>query len=194
VDQRSGAGQRLSQINQLVGTLIIGSLFLAVLAGGVAVVVVVLFQAVIPALLIPTVVIVVLFLEGAYLEWSRLRPVRPDREARAAEVRTLRAGLDDLWRDGDGIKWRIEHNWTTGDERNVDVYTIQVTEVLEQARPQFITGFLNDGFPDGGIQPRAGWTVERKRAFRDITVRLHRLKEEVLDRLETEEQAILAQD
>ncbi|MGB2694114.1 MAG: hypothetical protein WBD55_02875 [Dehalococcoidia bacterium] len=115
--------------------------------------------------------------------------VKRDRAARAAEIGQLIDGFGEIWHDGDTIKWMIEDNWKSGNERDVAVYRLQVAELLEQTRPQFLAGFLNDGFPDGGIQPRPGWTSERNRAFRDITVRLHRLKEEVLDKLLAEQDA-----
>lgn len=111
---------------------------------------------------------------------------RVDATSARAELKRERdateAFFSELHEDGRQIKWKIEDDWEAGDAQAVKVWEINVAENLEKVRPQYLAGFWNDGFPEAGIR-RLDGTNERNDAYREITIRLHRLKEEVIDKL-----------
>jgi hypothetical protein len=136
-------------------------------------------------LLVMMSVIILIVFEGGY------RLVM-DKEAENEQVKAqltqkrdqLEQFFSELAADGRNLKWRIENRWESGLENSVKVWAFGVEENLEEQRPSFVEPFWADGFPN--IPVPDDWVPERKRAYRQITIRLWRLKEEVLDKLNAE--------
>ena len=131
-----------------------------------------------------SVIILVVFEGGCRLVMDKEAQIEQV-EARLTQKRDeLEQFFSELAADGRNLKWRIENEWKSGLENSVKVWAFGVAENLEEQRPSYVEPFWADGFP--AILVPDDWVPERKHAYREITIRLWRLKEEVLDKLNAE--------
>lgn len=137
------------------------------------------------------IIILLLFIRAAYQLVSEVE-VKRDHEARAAKLGELLSYLNALWLRGDTLMDTIENDWKDGGERDVVVWELDVQELLDAMYPEFVVPFLNLGSMDKGIITDVYWGQPRGRAYIRIRIRLHRLKEDVMDKIDAERRAILA--
>lgn len=189
--QPVGTANKAIEVIQILASLLIAVGMAAALVGSAVGVVKGFFPGFYGGLAFFFVVMFSMMSWAAY-RFARQLESKENREAIASNLGQVYELLTHRWRDGDQIKYLIEHDWKAGREHDEEIWSMLTTETLERTCPRYAVAFLNDGFPDGGIQTPDEWPDDRKRAFRNITVRLHRLKEDVLDRLDTERQVILA--
>ena len=87
---------RVAQDNRLVGAFVVGSALIAGLSVGAAVLAIFVFETVIPAIVVPSVVVFLVSAEGAYLEWRVARSSPPIADTVLAEKKRTEIADDEM--------------------------------------------------------------------------------------------------
>lgn len=87
---------RVAQDNRLVGTFVVGSALIAGVSVGAAVLAIFVFQTLIPAIVVPSIVAFLVLGEGAYLEWRVARSSPPIAETVPAEKKRAEIADDEM--------------------------------------------------------------------------------------------------